>query len=140
MTRKFNHCGYKKELKGIAGQLRKNSTPAEIRLWSKLLRAKQMKGYQSLRQRPTLNYIADFMRKELKLIIEVDGEIHEFENQWYKDKSRQQELEEYGFTVLRFLDEEIFKDLENVGKVIEHWIESHPPVPPSKCDFPDQRN
>ncbi|MDZ7719333.1 MAG: endonuclease domain-containing protein [Balneolaceae bacterium] len=140
MTKKFKHLGYNKELKEIARKLRKNSTPAEIRLWTKLLRAKKMKGYQFLRQRPVLNYIADFMCKELKLIIEVDGESHESENQWYKDKSRQKELEDYGFTILRFLDEEVFKDLKNVSRVIEQWIESHPPAPPSKGDFPNQRN
>jgi very-short-patch-repair endonuclease len=130
MTSKFNHLGYNKELKEIARKLRKNSSPAEIRLWTKLLRAKKMKGFQFLRQRPVLNYIADFMCKELRLIIEIDGESHEHENQWYKDQSRQQELEDHGFTVLRFLDEEVFKDLENVSRVIEHWIESHPPAPP----------
>jgi very-short-patch-repair endonuclease len=93
MTKKFNHLGYIKGLKEIARKLRKNSTPAEIRLWTKLLRAKKMNGYQFLRQRPVLNLIADFMCKELKLIIEVDGESHESENQWYKDTERQRELE-----------------------------------------------
>lgn len=88
MTKKFTHLEYNKELNEIARKLRKESTPAEIRLWTKLLHAKKMKGYQFLRQRPVLNYIADFMCKELKLIIEVDGESHESEDQWYKDKKR----------------------------------------------------
>lgn len=93
-----------------------------------------MKGYQFLRQRPVLNYIADFMCKELQLIIEVDGNTHNFEEQWYKDKSRQKELEDYGFAVLRFWDNEVLNDLENVSRVIEQWIEAHPPGPPSKGD------
>jgi very-short-patch-repair endonuclease len=139
MVKYFKHLGYNKDLKEIARKLRNDSTPAEIRLWTKLLRAKQMKGYQFLRQRPVLNYIADFMCKELRLIIEVDGESHEHEHQWFKDELRQKELEEYGFTILRFWDEEIFNDLENISRVIEHWIDSHPPAPPSKGELQFKR-
>ena len=130
--KKFDHVGYNKNLKEIARKLRNNSTPAEIKLWEELLRAKKMLGYQFLRQRPVMNYIADFMCKELRLIVEVDGESHHQEYQWTKDKSRQKELEDAGFTVLRFNDDEIFDDIENVSRVLEHWIESHPPAPPSK--------
>ena len=131
VMKKYDHAGYNKNLREIARKLRNNSTPAEIRLWKELLRAKQMLGYQFLRQRPVLNFIADFMCKELQLIIEVDGESHD-DYQWVKDQSRQKELEDAGFIVLRFTDEEIFKDIENVSRVLKHWIEGHPPAPPSK--------
>jgi len=132
MNKQFDHLGYNKALKEKARELRNNSTKAEIRLWSELLRAGRMKGHQFLRQRPVLNYIADFMCKELKLIIEVDGYTHEEERQWFKDKARQQELEERGFSVLRFTDKQVMNDLKNVAREIEHWIERHPPAPPSK--------
>lgn len=132
--KRFEHLGYNKKLKELARKLRKDSTPAEIRLWTKLLRGKKMKGFQFLRQRPVLNYIADFMCKELRLIIEVDGSSHEREEQWYKDKERQKELEEYGFSILRFTDQEVMNDLRNVSRSIEGWIESHPPTPPSNGD------
>ncbi|HKK44292.1 MAG TPA: endonuclease domain-containing protein [Balneolaceae bacterium] len=125
MKKQYKHLGYNKGLKGLARKLRKDSTPAEIRLWSELLRGGKMKGYTFLRQRPVLNYIADFMCKELKLIIEVDGYSHNFERQWYKDQSRQKELEDKSFTVMRFWDKEIFNDIENVYRVIEQWIEEH---------------
>ena len=131
---KFDHLGYNKDLKELARQLRKNATKAEVRLWSELLSRGQMKGYTFLRQRPVLNYIADFMCKELRLIIEVDGYTHLNDRTWKKDVNRQIELEEYGFTVLRFSDEEILSDLDNVQRVITGWIESHPPAPPSKGD------
>jgi len=121
----MNNLYYNKNLKSLARTLRKNSTPAEVRLWSELLRGGQMQGYTFLRQRPVLNYIADFLCKELKLIIEVDGASHEGEKQWHKDQKRQTELEEHGFTVLRFTDEEIFKDLDNVQRSIEGWIEAY---------------
>ncbi len=135
MKKKFEHLGYNKKLKELARNLRKHSTKAEIRLWSEVLRAGKMKGYTFLRQRPVLNYIADFMCKELKLIIEVDGATHNREEQWYKDRERQKELEEYGFTVLRFSDDEIQKNLEGVYKELERWIDNHPPAPPSKGDY-----
>ncbi len=125
--KRYNHLEYNKKLKGLARKLRNESTPAETRLWTELLKAKKMKGHTFLRQRSVLNYIADFMCKELKLVIEVDGYTHQIDKRWKEDKKRQKELEDYGFTILRFSDEEIFKDIENVCRVIELWIDSHPP-------------
>ena len=125
MNKKKENFGYNKDLKKLARELRNNSTPAEIRLWSELLRARIMRGYGFLRQRPVLNYIADFMCKELKLIIEVDGASHEIEKHWQKDQKRQQELEEAGFTVMRFTDEEVFCELDYVQRAIEQWIENY---------------
>ncbi|HLR76969.1 MAG TPA: endonuclease domain-containing protein [Balneolaceae bacterium] len=116
MNEKYDHKGYNKKLKELARKLRNNSTPAEIRLWSELLRGRKMKGYQFLRQRAILNYIADFMCKELELIIEVDGNTHEQKEQWENDKVRQQELEVMGFTVLRFTDEQVMNQLDNTGR------------------------
>lgn len=56
-----------------------------------------LKGYQFRRQRPVLQYIADFMCKELKLIIEVDGITHQWEETAQKDEVRQKKLEDAGF-------------------------------------------
>lgn len=119
---KANYLYYNKTLKTLARELRNNGTKAEVRLWSELLRG-GITGYTFLRQRPLLNYIADFLCKELKLIIELDGFSHEFEQQWKKDKARQKELEETGFTVLRFTDDEVMNDLRNVESEIMYWIE-----------------
>ena len=120
---------YNKNLKVFARKLRKNSTKAEIKLWVEVLRAGQMHGYTFLRQRPVLNYIADFMCKELSLIIEVDGFTHEWEQRWTLDQRRQEILERVGFTVIRFTDEEILNDIRNVEGAIEAWVIGHPPVP-----------
>lgn len=60
----------------MARAMRKNMTKAEACLWKYALRAGQMNGYTFYRQRPVLNYIADFLCKELNLIIEVDGITH----------------------------------------------------------------
>ena len=61
-----------------------------------------MKGFPFRRQRPVMNYIADFMCKELMLVIEVDGITHEDEKVVLNDERRQAALEAAGFTVLRF--------------------------------------
>ncbi len=79
------------------------------------------------------------MCKELMLIVEVDGITLDAEEQWKKDKARQKELEDFGFTVLRFTDEEVMNDIENVERVLLWWIENHPPAhsvrrPPLKGD------
>lgn len=87
-----------------------------------------MRGFQFLRQRPVLNYIADFMCKDLILIIELDGITHDDEQQWKIDMERQKELEDFGFTVLRFTDEEVMNDIDNVEWAITGWIENHPPA------------
>ncbi|MDX5348595.1 MAG: endonuclease domain-containing protein [Hymenobacteraceae bacterium] len=110
---------YNKQLKPLAKANRKDSTKAEIRLWCELLSRKQL-GYSFLRQRPVFSYIADFMCKELKLIIEVDGYSHNLKTE--EDYKRDAELTEAGFTVLRFSDDEVMKDLSNVQRVIENWI------------------
>ena len=110
---------YNKNLKTFARSLRLDSTKAEVRLWCELLSKKKL-GYSFLRQRPIGKYIADFLCKELKLIIEVDGYSHKYKAE--EDVIRDNDLFELGFTTLRFSDDEIMKDLPNVQRVIENWI------------------
>lgn len=118
-----NNFGYHKNLQPLANVLRKNMTKAEACLWKFILRSGKMKGYTFRRQRPVLNYIADFMSTDLKLIIEVDGITHDFEETIKKDEIRQKELEKAGFTVIRFIDDNILTDIENVRRAIEIAIE-----------------
>ena len=89
---------YNKNLKSFAGENRKQMTMAEACLWKYALRAKLM-GFTFNRQRPVLNYIADFMCKDLKLIIEVDGYSHTLEEVIRNDIIRQKKLEAAGFKV-----------------------------------------
>ena len=113
---------YNKNLKNFARDLRKNGTKAEIRLWTKLLRDRQMLGFPFLRQRPILNYIADFFNKDLGLVIEVDGFTHQSELTTLKDESKDFDLINAGYSILRFRDEEIMTDIENVRRSIEDKI------------------
>jgi very-short-patch-repair endonuclease len=119
----FDNYGYNKKLKPLAGNLRSNMTKAEACLWKYALKAKQIKGYQFRRQRPVLNYIADFICKELMLIIEVDGITHNAEESLIKDIKREEELKYAGFTVIRFADEQVLNNMANVVTAIEVEIE-----------------
>ena len=125
---------YNKDLKELARRLRKNSTKAEVILWKEVLRGAKMHDYTFLRQRPVKYYIVDFMCKKLRLIIEIDGFTHQWEEQWKLDKKRESKLEHIGFSILRFTDDEVLGDLKNVERVIEGWVLNHPPAPPSKGD------
>jgi very-short-patch-repair endonuclease len=109
---------YNSSLQPRANALRKTMTKAEACLWKYILRGRQL-GYQFNRQRPILHYIADFMCKELKLIIEVDGITHHSESQFEKDLKRQRDLESHGFIVIRFRDEEVLNNIYGVRQHIE---------------------
>jgi very-short-patch-repair endonuclease len=119
----FDNHHYNKNLQPYANRLRKQMTRAEACLWKYVLKAGQMKGYKFRRQRPVLNYIADFMCTELKLVIEVDGFTHHFEETIIKDKKKQKDLETEGYSVLRFSDEEVLTHIHSVVWCIGDWIE-----------------
>ncbi|MDP1800649.1 MAG: DUF559 domain-containing protein [Bacteroidota bacterium] len=114
---KGNRNLYNTHLKTFAGQNRKQMTKAEACLWKYILRSKQT-GFVFKRQRPALNYIADFMCTPLKLIIEVDGYTHLLEEVIVNDKIRQTELENAGFKIIRFKDEEVLKEIDCVKNKI----------------------
>jgi very-short-patch-repair endonuclease len=111
---------YNKNLKYLARELRKNMTDAERLLWSKV-RMKQLNSYQFYRQKNVGNYIVDFYCPAGKLIIELDGSQHYTEEGKKKDEIRDQYLDSLGFTVLRFSDREVLKNLEGViEKIHDH--------------------
>ncbi|MFY9307576.1 MAG: endonuclease domain-containing protein [Bacteroidia bacterium] len=118
-----NHYAYNKQLRPLAHKLRYTMTKAEACLWKYVLKAGNMKGYTFRRQRPVLQHIADFMCKELMLIIEIDGISHQFEDVIKKDIIRQNKLDEAGFIVIRFQDNEVLKEMESVRRSIEITIE-----------------
>lgn len=119
---KYSNNNYNKNLKQLARKLRKNPTKAETVMWREVLGEKQMMEYRFLRQRPIGNYIVDFFCKELKLIIEVDGYTHQFEEVATNDQLRENELKEMGYFIIRFEDSEVLSDINNVVRTIENWI------------------
>lgn len=94
---------YNPNLKDLARELRKNSTPAEIVFW-KMVKGKAL-GVEFHRQVPMLNYIVDFYCHEIGLAAELDGSIHD--HAFFEDAKRQGELEQQGITFLRFSNEEV---------------------------------
>ena len=112
---------YNPKLKEYARELRNNSTKAEIILWLKL-KGKQMYGYDFHRQKPLDQYIADFFCNELMLAIEVDGYSHELIEVFNKDIKKENRLNELGITVLRFSDNQVLREMNNVLRAIEWYI------------------
>ena len=112
---------YNPNLKELAKTLRKSMTYSEVKLWNRLKNF-QMMGYDFDRQRPVLNYVADFYCKDIFLVIEVDGITHHDENVFLKDEVRDDELSAHGVTVLRFSALDVINKMEHVLKIIENWI------------------
>jgi len=92
-------------------------------MWKYVLKGKMMLGYQFRRERPILNYIADFACLELLLVIEVDGITHDNPKQQARDAQRTKELEAVGFTVLRFSSWEVLRQINEVSNAIAEWIQ-----------------
>ncbi len=81
-----------------------------------------MYGYDFHRQKPIDNFILDFFCHELMLGIELDGITHSFEEVELKDQKKELKLNELGIYILRFKDEEVYNNIENVLKIIENYI------------------
>lgn len=105
-------AGADKLLFQTASRLRKQLTPAEEVVWN-CLRSKPF-GLKFRRQHPYLNYVLDFYCHSLKLVIEIDGSIHNEEEVKRNDKKRQEQLERNGLEVIRFSNDEIKSSLEKV--------------------------
>ena len=112
-----NHLIYRN-----AGILRNNPTAAEAALWM-YLKSGQL-GVKFRRQHPLKVYIADFYCHQFKLIIEVDGSIHQLPEVAANDIEREQYLKEQGFKVVRFTNNQIFNNIEYVLKEIENAMSS----------------
>jgi very-short-patch-repair endonuclease len=119
---------YNKKFKPLARALRNKSTKAEVRLWCEVLRNKNMLGYTFLRQRIVDPYIADFLCKDMMLVIELDGKSHDSEEAVKKDEEKDRALQKLGFTVMRIRDEDVMKNLDSVALSIETWIREHHPA------------
>ena len=114
---------YNKRLKPVAYKLRSSMTKAEACLWKYGLKGKKL-GVIFKRQRPVGRYIVDFVCLELKIIIEVDGESHNHPEIYDNDIIRQKYLENLGFMVVRFTDEEVLKSINGVMIILEDMVKN----------------
>ncbi len=111
---------YNPNLKVLARKLRKNMILSEILLWQKI-RNKSF-GVEFHRQLPIDNYIVDFYCHELKLVIEIDGDSHNFDEVYENDIVRQKKLESLGIQFIRFDDIEVKKNMNNVLLELEQKV------------------
>ena len=107
------------KLRDRARKLRREATPAERLLWSRL-RRKQL-GVKFRRQVPLGPYIVDFLCCERRLIVEIDGSQHQQGAQRRHDQTRTAWLEAQGYRVLRFWNNQVLGDLE--GVLARIWAE-----------------
>jgi very-short-patch-repair endonuclease len=99
----------------VARQLRRESTPSEETLWQ-ALRKRQLSGRKFRRQQPIGPFVVDFFCAEERLVVEVDGPIHQ--TQVDADNARQRLLEATGLRILRVTVSEVERDLEQVLRAI----------------------
>jgi very-short-patch-repair endonuclease len=100
-----------------ARDLRRNATSAESKLWSQL-RNRQLDGFKFVRQEPIGPFIVDFLCRQRKLVIEVDGATHSSDAEVARDESRTEYLTERGYTVIRFQNEDIYDGMDFVVEEI----------------------
>ena len=107
--------------------LRENMTIYENLLW-KRLKQKQVARLRFRRQHPISFFIADFYCHEARLVIEIDGNIHNHQREY--DDGRSAEMEKYYIKVIRFTNSEVEYNIEEVIKVIENEVKSRTQSPP----------
>ncbi len=102
-----------------AKRLRNEATPAERKLWPYL--AKSALGAKFSRQMPVGPYYADFLCRELQLVIELDAHSHDVGPA--RDEARDADLRSHGYTVLHFTNDDVLKDPEAVATAIQLKVE-----------------
>jgi very-short-patch-repair endonuclease len=102
-------------------ELRHEMTPAEKLLWAHL-RNRKLAGFKFRRQHPLDRFIVDFYCPACKLVVEVDGDIHDLQQE--QDAVRTEELEQHGCQVIRFRNEQVLHELENVLAAIKTACQS----------------
>ena len=107
------HLGASPAIHEKAKELRKAETQAEKLLWQEL-KNKKCGGLKFRRQHPLLKFVVDFYCHEKKLVVEVDGSVHDESDAKERDENRTYEIEQAGLTVIRFRNKEIFQDLRLV--------------------------
>ncbi len=121
------YYGAKPETFEAARILRKQMTVHEKQLWERLSK-NQVCGTRFRRQHPIDFFIADFYCHEARLVIEIDGELHNFQREY--DDGRSAEMEKYFIKVIRFTNVEIENNIESVIQRIESETRKRIESPP----------
>ena len=121
MSKQNTHT--KKELQAYRRELRNNLTPAEAFLW-KHLKSRHLSNRKFQRQHSINNYIVDFYCASEKLIIELDGEVHNNPKAQEYDRTRTISFESLGYKVIRFENKLVFDALPSVLEEIRDAFNS----------------
>ena len=105
----YKRCAYEKKV--IARQLRDEPTPAEVALWNRI-RANRLANLHFRRQHVLFGFIADFYCRSAGLVVEVDGQIHEEQLEY--DRERDAILEAAGINVIRFSNDRVLTEIDSV--------------------------
>jgi len=116
------YFGAEPEILRLAGDLRRNMTKAERILWNHL-RNKQLDGYRFRRQHPVKDFVVDFFCYEAMLVVEVDGSVHSEHTQAERDIERTRLLNQLGIGVIRFANDEVESNINEVITRIKGEIE-----------------
>ena len=108
-----------------ARSLRRALTPAEFVLWTRL-RGRQLGGFKFARQGPIDRYYVDFVCRERRLIIELDGGQH---SERPEDGQRDSELSALGYRVIRIWNNDVIENLDGVLETLLSELEKSPPHP-----------
>ena len=118
--------GVSDEVRKAARELRRAGTPAEERLW-RAIRGGSVGGLKFRRQHALGNFVLDFYCPSRKLVVEVDGEVHD--RQIERDEARTAALAAHGCTVVRFRNDEVLNQLPSVLNRIRTAARSCSPLP-----------
>jgi cyclase len=103
-----------------AKRLRNNMTDSEIALWMYLRRG--INGLKFRRQHPIGVYIADFYCHKAKLIVEIDGSVHNQEEVQIQDKIREEDIKQLGYDIIRFTNNEVHQSIDKVLDKIKNRL------------------
>jgi very-short-patch-repair endonuclease len=112
---------YRDDLTPAARQLRREATFPERLLWSRL-RGHRL-GWHFKRQCPIGAHVVDFCAPAARLVVEIDGRSHD--GRFEEDRERQRAIEQVGYLVMRFTNDEVIGDVDGVIDRIRLWLEQH---------------
>jgi very-short-patch-repair endonuclease len=115
---------------GLARRLRRDSTSAEARLWNKL-RSRAIDSHKFVRQQPIGRYVVDFVCRERRLVIEVDGGQHA---ESHRDLVRDQWLRDHKYRILRFWNNDVMSNMDGVLATIAEALRAEAPPHPVSAD------
>jgi very-short-patch-repair endonuclease len=129
------HAVVSEQQRSRAKRLRTTMTRAETLLW-RYIKASRVDGLLFRRQVPMHKYIADFVCHSHRLIVELDGESHDFESRIERDAERDAWFVSEGYTVLRFTNEEVLTNLNGVVESIRSASSSRVESEPLSLSLP----